>query len=419
MVAGQVIYGLGDGVIVTFQEAVLSRWFRHKQLSIVVGCMLSMARLTKFVAKLTCYPLVNASGTFQRPITVAVIFCGISILANVTYWLAMWKAGYATVTGRELSKPGSSYGIEIKNAKHGTAFRFSYSVLLYLPGIFWMVPWMQLTMSSVLSSFEDIATEYVQLRFTTSSVMAGIQSSLTQAVPIIAAPLLGLYVHRFGKTLYILIGGTFFLVLSMVLLGYTWSPPAVGMILYSFALSFGSVALLSSASLLLPVELAGLGVGIHKCANNIGTTIVSVIVGYVQDLTYHDNDPYDNTTDLRYEYNGVMVLYLSLACFACLLAFLFWFWDRHTLDGWLQVNRKEREARLVLAGQQSQKQKQYVCHDQYQYTYSSERAFQLVGSQLLTKPCYVYVGFFGFWLIVSWAIFFTFALMPVYQCYSL
>jgi hypothetical protein len=114
-----------------------------------------------------------------------------------------------------------------------------------------------------------------------------------------------------------------------------------------------------------------------------------------------------------------MILYLSLACFACLLAFLFWFFDCHTLDGWLQVNRKEREARLILAGQQSKKQKQYVCHDQDQYTYSSDRALQLVGSQLLTKPCYLYVGFLGFWLLVSWVIFFTFALMPVYQSYSL
>ncbi|KAI8888841.1 MFS general substrate transporter, partial [Backusella circina FSU 941] len=396
--------------------AVLSRWFRHKQLSIVVGLMLSMARLTKFVAKLTCYPLVDAAGTFNRPITVAVIFCAISILANVFYWIAMWKAGYATLSGRELSKPSSSYGIKIRDVtgtddRSRLPFRFSYSVLLYLPGLFWMVPWLQLTMSSVLSSFEDVATEYVQFRFTTSSVMAGIQSSLTQAVPIIAAPLLGLYVHRFGKTLSILIGGTLFLVLSMALLGYTWAPPAVGMILYSFALSFGSVALLSSASLLLPVELAGLGVGIHKCANNIGTTIVSVIVGYVQDLTYHDGNPNDNTTDLRYEYNGVIILYLSLSCFACLLAFLFWFLDRHTLDGWLQVNRKEREDRLILAGQESRKEKKEE--------YSSERALQLVGSQLLTKPSYVYVGFFSFWLIVSWVLFFTFALMPVYQSYSL
>ncbi|KAG1245603.1 hypothetical protein G6F68_014989 [Rhizopus microsporus] len=143
--------------------------------------------------------------------------------------------------------------------------------------------------------------------------MAGYQSSLTQVVPVVLAPIMGIVVHKYGQRLTILFIASIVLLVAMILLSYTWVTPAIGMIVFSLALALGPVSLLSSTSLLLPHELSGTGMGLHKCANNIGTTIVSVLVGYVQDLTYHDGNPNDNMTDLQSEYNGVMILYLVLA----------------------------------------------------------------------------------------------------------
>lgn len=421
MLAGQVIYGLGDGIIVTFQEAILSRWFRNKQLAIVVGSMLSIARLTKFIAKLICYPLVDLAGTFTQPITIAMILCGLSVLANLIYWAAMVKGGLATLSGREINRPGTintvEYDADGKKVESEQRFKFKYSLLLYLQGIFWMVPWLQITMSSVLSSFDDIATEYTQFRYSTTSIMAGYQSSLTQVVPIVAAPLLGIYVHRYGKHLYILGAGTVILIISIILLVYTWAPPTAGMILISFALSFGPVALLTTTSLLLPSELVGVGVGLHKCANNIGTTIVSVIVGYVQDLTFHDGNSSDDQVDLQHEYDYVMILYLLVSCISLLLAFLFWFWDRQHLGSWLQINRKEREKRMEQA--KSISAHQYIYKNEQESYYKQQTALKLIGSQLKTKRSFVHIGLFLFWLLIAWVIFFTFALMPIYQSYSL
>lgn len=422
MLAGQVIYGLGDGIIVTFQEAILSRWFRDKQLAIVVGSMLSMARLTKFVAKLICYPLVDLAGTFTRPITVAMILCGLSVLANLLYWAAMYKGGFATLSGRETSRPETSHAVTYDadgNKRDTTSkrFQFRYGLLLHLQGIFWMVPWMQITMSSVLSSFDDVATEFTQFRYSTTSVMAGYQSSLTQVVPIVAAPLLGIYVHRYGKHLYILGAGTVVLIISVILLAYTWVPPTAGMILISFAFSLGPVALLTTTSLLMPYELVGVGVGLHKCANNIGTTILSVIVGYVQDLTFHDGDTSDDHVDLQHEYDYVMILYLLVSCIALLLAFLFWLWDRQCLDSWLQINRKQRQSRLDKV--KSISIHHYTYENQQEGYHKQQTALKLIGSQLKTKQSYIHVGFFLFWLLAAWVVFFTFALMPIYQSYSL
>ncbi|KAI8377403.1 major facilitator superfamily domain-containing protein [Radiomyces spectabilis] len=416
MITGQIIYGLGGGMIVTMQEAIVSRWFRDRQLAVVVGIMLCIARLTKWAAKMVCYPIIDATGSNAWPIIIANILCAVGVLMNIVYWAIMYHHGGATMLGKEIQVPGSFHANDLKlhrdqvpsTSSHKPSFRWSSVLFLYVPGIFWMVPWVQLIMSSVLSSFDDVATEFVQFRFNTDRVMAGYQSSLTQVVPIVAAPLLGLYVHRYGKRLTILFFGTIVLLISMVLLAYTWVTPAVGMIIFSSAVALGPVAVLSSTPLLLPSELAGTGMGLHKCANNIGTTIVSVLVGYVQDLTYHDGDPSDNTADLQTAYDGVMVFYLVLACGSIFVSLIFWFMDRRQLQGWLQANQKERQRRIdTVKAEQALYQSDHL-----------KSSLRMVGSQLRTKRTFIYVSIFCFWLVVSWAIFFSFALMPIYQRYS-
>ncbi|KAG1094299.1 hypothetical protein G6F42_018777 [Rhizopus arrhizus] len=380
MMTGQIIYGLGGGMIVTMQEGILSRWFRDKELAVIIGIMLCVARLTKWAAKMVAYPILNATGDHSWPIHVATIFCASGFFINMVYWIVMWRKGLSTIWGKEIVRYEGSYKNEFnaqqckdedekkvyhhneqisnddlsshqqqqQTTQKSRSFKWSYSILLYIPSTFWMIPWIQLTMSSVLSSFDDVATEYVEFRYNTTSVMAGYQSSLTQVVPIVVAPVMGIVVHRYGRRITSLFFATLILITSMILLAYTWVTPAVGMIIFSFALALGPVSVLSSTSLLLPHELAGTGMGLHKCANNIGTTIVSVLVGYVQDLTYHDGNPHDDISDLQKEYDGVMILYLSMAGLSTLVVCVFWLMDRKMLSGWLQANKKERDRRLEL-----------------------------------------------------------------------
>ncbi|KAI9027348.1 major facilitator superfamily domain-containing protein [Phycomyces nitens] len=451
MITGQVIYGLGDGMIVTMQEAILSRWFRDHQLSIIVGVLLSVARLTKWAAKMVSYPIIQATGSKNWPIYIATLFCGLGVVMNIIYWFGLYKYGYCTASGRELKMNNKVHAVHPKSLQepqypHNTSIpsnlprsrhdsrtssilsqhlnsktlTWTISLIFYIPGIFWMVPWVQLIMSSVLSSFSDIATEFVQFRFGSTSVTAGYQSSLTQVVPIVGAPLMGVIVHRYGKRLFVLFSGTLVLIIALALLAFTDVTPEVGLIMFSLALALGPIGLLSSTPLLLPHEMIGTGMGLHKSCNNIGTTIVSVLVGYVQDLTYHDGDSKDNMTDLASEYDGVMVLYIVLACCSAVVAIVFWIMDRKFLDSWLQINKKEREERLNRVYDE-QDTPTKTSDDVVSAAEASEHkhtSLQRIGSQLLKKKSYVYFGVFLASLFISWVIFFTFALMPVYQKYN-
>lgn len=267
MVTGQVIYGLGGGMIVTMQEGILSRWFRDRELAIVIGVLLCCARLTKWAAKMVCYPIVYSTGSHAWPLYVATILCGAGVVMNVIYWFVMVRNGWATLNGKEIAQPKHKYlnrfgrqnrtitpapsrrmsssimsqiadtvGSTTRAESVSSRFKFSYKLFLYVPGTFWMIPWIQLIMSSVLSSFDDVATEFVEFRFQTTSIMAGYQSSLTQVVPIVVAPIMGIVVHRYGKRITNLFFATLVLITSMILLSYTYATPAAGMIIFSLAL---------------------------------------------------------------------------------------------------------------------------------------------------------------------------------------
>ncbi|ORX59387.1 MFS general substrate transporter [Hesseltinella vesiculosa] len=438
MVTGQIIYGLGGGMIVTMQEAIISKWFRNQQLSIVLGVTLAWSRLVQWVAKMICYPIIRSTANPHAPIFIATMICAVGFLTNGVYWYLMYRCGSITGTGQVIlvdqHRPLPVY------TSMWTMMRWVFRWIVYLPSIFWMVPWLQLVMSSVLSSFDDVATEFIEFRFATDEVMAGYQSSLSQAMPIVLAPVLGILIHRYGKRLYCLIFGACLLVLSMLLLGYTMASPVIGMLIFSSALSFGPIAIISSGPLMLPHELSGLAMGLHKCANNIGTTIVSVLVGYVQDLTYHDGDTNDDQHDLMFEYESVMILYLVLACMSVAVAVMFWWMDRTMLDGWLQADKHERDHRLAGLEKHDtpaphtpedppqEVEKTPACvstvdTDHVPTTAHNEdddetHLRQITGNRLRSSSSWVYAGLYTFWLVAAWVVFIVFALMPLYMNYD-
>jgi hypothetical protein len=195
-------------------------------------------------------------------------------------------------------------------------------------------------------------------------------------------------------------------IVAFVLLSCTFVVPAVGMTLFSLALGIGSVMILTCTALTLPQEYVGTGVGIHKSANNVGTTIITILAGYLQDHAYHDGDT-DYTQDLTEDYVGVMYLYIALSSLAAMLSIFWWILDRTRLKGWLQATKAERQRRLD--------HKQNTRGDLRSPNDIPKQQLAAVGGLLLSTKTYRYCIIYIVFLILAWAMFFSFALLPVYQ----
>ncbi|KAI9287182.1 major facilitator superfamily domain-containing protein [Umbelopsis sp. AD052] len=384
MISGEIFFGIGSGVISVIEEAILSKWFRNNHLSLIIGAQLCITRMVQFVANVASQPLVAAAHNWAWAYYVSLILCCFSLAMNVLFAYMMWHFGYITWTGKL-----------VRDESYLAERRIKWTAPLYFPLVFWMAPFMQLTISSVWSSFESLSTEYIQFRFSTTSVLAAYKSSISQAVPMVMAPVMGFIIDRWGKRLSFLFLAAIILLISFILLSQTYVNAAIGMTLFSLSLAIGSIMILTSTALTLPRKYIGTGIGLHKTANNIGTTIISVIAGYLQDHAYHD------------EYNGVMNLYLALTSLSILLVAFWWILDRIKQHGWLEATKAERKKRLT-------GQDENAMEDTADTTYSDEQ-LAATGRLLLSKKTYRYCAIYIFFLVVAWAIFFAFALMPVYQ----
>ncbi|KAM3582276.1 hypothetical protein VKS41_005707 [Umbelopsis sp. WA50703] len=325
---------MGSGVLSVIQEAILSKWFRDNNLSTVIGLKLSVTRLVQFIGNIACQPLIASAGNWAWGFYLSMILCALSMVINVVFAFMMWRLGYVTATGKQVIED------EVDESR-----RIRWSAPLFFPLVYWLAPWMELTISSVWSSFEDQATEYIEFRFSASEINAAYNSSISQAIPFVLAPFLGLIIDRWGQRLSLLFFSTIVSIVAFVLLSCTFVVPAVGMTLFSLALGIGSVMILTCTALTLPQEYVGTGVGIHKSANNVGTTIITILAGYLQDHAYHDGDT-DYTEDLTEDYVGVMYLYIALSSLAAMLSIFWWILDRTRLKGWLQATKAERQRRL-------------------------------------------------------------------------
>ncbi|KAI8330074.1 major facilitator superfamily domain-containing protein [Chlamydoabsidia padenii] len=372
MVVGRVIFGIGSGLIVTMQESLLSKWFRTQHLAFAIGLQLSISRLSTFLGTLVSNPIAEATDDWVWPFWLSLFFCLFSIVMNVIYaGVVKYLRGHASLLTKSEAKA-------LKQKK-----TFKWRSVLKFPHIFWLIILIEFIYAAVWSSFQTIATELVQVHFGSSKVLAGYKASASQVVPIVATPLLGLIMDYFGVRVVILWLSAVFLMLSSGLLGWTYVDASVGMVMYSFSLAFGPIAMITSIGMLLPSDYIGTGLGIYKSSNNIGTSILDIVVGVVQDKTKNQ------------AYTGVMLLFMILAAVGFVLIVGLYGVQYWSYQGLLECRRKERLERMKEINDN-----ELVLTKQGLDAYSNTP---------VVRFNYIYVSVFLASLVVAWVLFFVYA----------
>jgi MFS family permease len=322
MIVARVVFGIGSGLIVTMQESLLSKWFRTRHLSIAIGLQLSISRLSSFLGTLVANAVAEAAGDWVWAFWLSFILCCFSIAMNLVYALVVKHLhGQVILTEKEKDI--------LKKKK-----TFKWRSIFKFPLIFWHIILIEFIYAAVWSSFQTIATDLIKKHFGAGDKLAGYKSSASQAVPIVATPVLGFVMDYFGCRVVILLISAIFLMVSSGLLGWTYAEPTVGMIFYSISLAFGPISMITSIGMLLPSEYIGTGLGIYKSSNNIGTAILDVTVGVVQDKTANQS------------YANVMLVFIVLAGIGFVLICALWGNQFYFYGNLLEVRRSKREARM-------------------------------------------------------------------------
>jgi MFS family permease len=388
MVAGRVIFGIGSGLIVTMQESILSKWFRTQHLSIAIGLQLSISRLATFLGTLVANPIAETTGDWVWAFWLSFIICVFSILMNLIYALIVRHLRRKAISeNKEANEAAAIAGglslskNEIQTVKRRKAFHWR-SVLKF-PIFYWHILLIEFIFAAVWSSFQTISTEFVELHFGSSKVLAGYTASASQSVPIVATPILGIIMDLFGLRISILLISAIFLILSACLLAWSYVDATVGMVFYSISLAFGPIGMITSIGMILPSDYIGTGLGLYKSSNNIGTTILDIIVGVVQDHTANQ------------AYSGVMILFLVLSCIGLFLIAGLWLSQYFFLGNLLEMGRTKR---ILTMKERNDKEIELNRQGLDSYADTPRK-----------KLNYVYITTFIICLLVAWVLFFVYS----------
>ncbi|PVU96867.1 hypothetical protein BB559_002238 [Furculomyces boomerangus] len=316
MVVGRLIYGAGSGAIVGIQESILAQWFSEGSLSTVIGVQLSTSRLSTYIGTITVVPFGEATNWYGNSFYLSAGLCGFCLLLNVVYSLMITKQN------KLVSRSNSAVTINKK--------KFEWRQLLRLPLVFWILMFSQMALGSSWSSFLGFNAEMIKIRFKTTDTIAAYKASVSQVVPIILPFVLGIFLDRIGQRLHFYLGSSLLGLLSYILLGFTNAHPMVAMTIFSFSLASGPISNITVLPTILPIKYIGTALGLKKVLTNVGTVILDLLSGYVQD---HSK---------KKDYKNVMVLFVAISIVSSLLIVWMIGIDYTRFDGAMNAPRKRR-----------------------------------------------------------------------------
>ncbi|KAI7897024.1 major facilitator superfamily domain-containing protein [Mucor mucedo] len=360
MIVGRILYGIGSGTVVIVQETILSQWFQGRSLAAVIALMMTVSRLSSFAAQAIVVPIANWSGWYGYGFWFSALLCVFSLLINLVYIVLL--KNISTLTDQKNCQVQRNV---IKRKKS-----FSWSKLMFLPHSYWLIAAMEFLLGGAWGCFLHINSEFVKFRFGYEDSKAAAVASVAQILPIFLMPFLGLFVDRYGKRTWMMMGSGFTFLASLLLLEYTSLNPLLGMVSFSASLALGPVALVSSIPVILPLSLVGTGMGLVKSCTNVGASLFDILTGLLQDM------------DAKKGYTGVIHFFILIALLSILAGVTLFVLDGAIYDNLLDAGKS------VANGVGAKR--------------------QLLNKKL--KVNYIYGGIYVVLVIISWFLFFRFIL---------
>jgi len=286
---GRLVFGAGSESLVVAQSAILSRWFKGRELALSFGITLAIARLGTLFSFNTEELIASRLG-WQTALWAAAGLCVLSLLANLAYY-AMDRHGEKVLGLAEAGSGDKIVFADIK--KFGTSY--------------WYVVFLCVTFYSAIFPFTALSTDFFHekwgLPLTSGqggSFLGAVFANLfhmfstapgTSSIIIFAsmclAPFAGGLVDRIGRRASLMILGALLMIPCYLILGFTNLPPMYPMILLGAAFVLVPAAMWPSVPLIVEENRVGTAFGLMTMIQNIGLGFFPWLNGRLRDVTHN------------------------------------------------------------------------------------------------------------------------------------
>jgi len=317
MQAGRFVFGIGGESLAVAQNTYAVSWFKGKELNMVFGFQLSIARVGSSVNFQVMIPLYKSMANYFDPHTalgwalmIAGSTCVMSLMCALVLGIMDKRAE------RILNKAAGETG-EVVNLSDVKSF----------PPAFWLLSVVCLAYYVAIFPFISLGVEFFEKKFEFSTDNAGFINSLIYLISAPASPILGILIDKTGRNVTYTILSIGVTLLGHLMLAFTFVNPYIAVITMGISYSLLASALWPIAALIIPEYQLGTAYGFMQAIQNLGLALCAMLAGLIVDM---------------FGYIWLEIFFVFWLVIAMLCTIAIWFIDFNG-DGYLNMGIPARE----------------------------------------------------------------------------
>ncbi|XP_030241384.1 major facilitator superfamily domain-containing protein 1 [Drosophila navojoa] len=273
MIVGRFVFGIGAESLAVAQNSYAVLWFKGKELNMVFGLQLSVARFGSTVNFWVMQPLYNYVSEFYAGYTglgVTLFLAGLTCVMSLLCTLIL---GWMDKRAERILKRNTNPGGDIAKLSDIMSFRLD----------FWMVSVVCVAYYVAIFPFVALGQAFFVSTFHLTPEQANTVNSIVYLISAIASPLFGFIIDRVGRNVSWVFVATVATIVAHLLLTFTHMNPYIGMSIMGLSYSMLAASLWPMVSLIVPEYQLGTAYGFCQSVQNLGLAVVTIVAGVIVD----------------------------------------------------------------------------------------------------------------------------------------
>nr|XP_022914161.1 major facilitator superfamily domain-containing protein 1-like isoform X2 [Onthophagus taurus] len=321
MALGRFIFGTGGESLAVAQNNYAVLWFKGKELNMVFGLQLSLARIgstVNFWIMESIYQWVGHTYTGYECLGLALFIAGFSCIISMvcSLFLGCMNKRADRLLRRQQTETNISPLANLLSVKD-------------FPSAFWLVSVIITAYYVTIFPFIALGKQFFIERFNLEPQQANNVNSIIYLISGVASPFLGYLIDKAGRNLTFVVISIITTAIAHSIIIFTYLNPYVGMAIMGIGYSLLASGLWPLVALLVPEHHLGTAYGICQAVQNLGMAVISLLTGFIQ---HH------------YGYFWLEMFFLYSLAISFMATICLWIWDRRC-DGTLNMSPLRREQR--------------------------------------------------------------------------
>ncbi len=303
---GFAIFGMGAEITGITVSKIIIKWFTGHEVALAMGLQVATARIGTAVALACSLPMARAAGSVSFPVLVGGACICIGLIAYLVYCVMDKKLDQSVEAAAETKEEG---------------FRMKDLKLIFTSKGFWLITILCLMFYAGVFPFLKFATKLMIAKYHVEPEIAGLIPAMLPFGTILLTPVFGSLYDRIGKGATLMVIGSVMLTVVHVLFALpllnVWWFAVLIMVILGIAFSLVPSAMWPSVPKIIPMKQLGSAYAIIFYIQNIGLSMVPLLIGWVIDRYSTIRTP-DGT--VSYDYTLPMCIFALFGFVAILIA---------------------------------------------------------------------------------------------------